>query len=150
MLCGAFKVIAATLLVCAAASGTLAYALCSVAELTVNGRVEDAPAKGSVRVQLVYANQKAAESAEATLEDGSFRIQIPFLTQSRAALLVGTFREKCDRKPKTIVVTLIEGDQEYDHVVLEMAKDFRSAEADVYALRSGIVLRGPASTPPVR
>jgi len=150
MLCGAFKVIAATLLVCGAASGTLAHAWCSVAELTVNGRVEDAPAKGSVRVQLVYPNQKVGESAEATLEDGSFRIQIPFLTQSRAALLVGTFREKCDRKPKTIVVTLIEGDQEYDHVVLEMAKDFRSAEADVYAVRSGIVLRGPASTPPVR
>jgi hypothetical protein len=150
MLHGAFKSIAGILLACAAGSGTLAHAWCNVAEFTVNGRVEDAPAKASVRVQLVYANQKTAESGEATLEDGSFRIQIPFLTQSRAPLLVGTFREKCDRKPKTIVVTLIEGDQEYDHISLDMAKDFRRDEADVYALRSQIVLHGPARTAPVR
>jgi len=46
------------------------------------------------------------ESGDVTVEGGSFRIQIPFLTQSRAPVLIGTLLEKCDRKPKTVVVTL--------------------------------------------
>ncbi len=41
-----------------------------------------------------------------TLEDESFRIQIPFLTQSRGPVL-GIGNPKCDRKPKTVVVTLL-------------------------------------------
>jgi hypothetical protein len=38
---------------------------------------------------------------------------------------MGTFREKCDREPKTVVVILIEADREYDRVSLDLAKDFK-------------------------
>ena len=72
-----------------------------------------------------YPNHKAGDSAEVTLDRGSFRLAIPFLTQSHAGVLIGTFREKCDRKPKTVVVTLIEADREYDRVSLDLAKDFK-------------------------
>jgi hypothetical protein len=56
---------------------------------------------------------------------------------------MGRFREKCDRKPETVVVTLIEADREYDQVSLDLAKDFKMADSGAYALRSEILLHGP-------
>jgi hypothetical protein len=132
------------------ASSAFLQAKCPVDVVIVNGRVEHAPPNGSVRVQLIYPRQKTGESGDVTLEGGSFRIQIPFFTQSRAPVLIGEFLEKCDRKPKVIVVTLIEGDQEYDRVSLDLAKDFKMADPSAYALRSEILLHGPPSTAPIR
>jgi hypothetical protein len=80
------------------------------------------------------------------LEDGSFRIQIPFLTESRRPVLV-KLPEKCDRKPETVVVSLAEADDEYDHVSLDLARDFKLADPSAYARRSAIVLRGPPGAP---
>jgi hypothetical protein len=152
---GAFKALAGILSICTIFSGAFSHARCSVDVVIVNGRVEHAPRKGIVRVQLVYPKQKQemGESGDVTIEGGSFRIQIPFLTQSRSPGLLGV-REKCDRKPETVVVTLVEADQErdheYDHVSLDLAKDFKMADPSAYALRSEIVLHGPRSTPPIR
>jgi len=150
MLNGAFKAFAGVLSLCAISSGAFSHASCSIDVVIVNGRVEHAPLKGSVRVQLVYPQEKMGESGDVTVEGGSFRIQIPFLTQSHAPVLMGSLGEKCNRKPKTVVVTLIEGDQEYDHVSLDLAKDFKMADPSAYALRSEILLHGPPSTPPIR
>jgi hypothetical protein len=83
-------------------------------------------------VQLVYPKQKKGELGETTLEDGSFRIQIPFLTESRRPVMV-SLPEKCDRKPETIVVSLVEADHEYDHVSLDLTRDFRLADPRAYA-----------------
>ena len=57
--------------------------------------------------------------------------------------MMGTLLEKCDRKPKTVVVTLVDADQEYDRVSLDLAKDFKMPDPSAYALRSEIVLHGP-------
>ena len=132
------------------ASSAFLHAKCPVDVVIVNGRVEHAPLNASVRVQLIYPKQKTGESGDVTVEGGPFGIQIPFFTQSRAPLLIGEFLEKCDRKPKTIVVTLIEADQEYDRVSLDLAKDFKMADPCAYALRSEILLHGPPSTTPIR
>ena len=154
MFYGAFKALG-ILSICTIFSCAFSHARCSVDVVIVNGRVEHAPRKGIVRVQLVYPKQKQemGESGDVTVEGGSFRIQIPFLTQSRAPGLLGV-REKCDRKPETVVVTLVEADQErdheYDRVSLDLAKDFKMADPSAYALRSEIVLHGPPSTPPIR
>jgi hypothetical protein len=145
MFYGTLKTIAPLMFICAIAPVTLSYALCSVDEVIVSGRVDHAPVESSIRVQLIYSNQKAGDSAELTLDRGSFRIEIPFLTQSRAPLLIGTFREKCDRKPETVVVSLVEGDQELDRVSLDLAKDFKKASSTAYTLRSEILLHGPSS-----
>jgi hypothetical protein len=151
MSCSAFRTLAVMLSACAISSATLSHAGCPIDEVIVSGRVEDAPVNGSsIRVQLVYANHKAADSAEATLDRGSFRIQIPFLTQSRAPVLIGSLREKCDRKPETVVVTLVEGDQEYDRSSLELARDFKKTDSTTYTVRSEIVLHGPTRTPAIR
>ena len=153
MFYGAFKALAGILSICAISVG--AFSQCSVDVVIVKGRVEHAPRKGIVRVQLVYPKQKQqmGESGDVTVEGGSFRIQIPFLTQSRAPGLLG-IREKCDRKPGTVVVTLVEADQErdqeYDRVSLDLAKDFKMADPSAYALRAEILLHGPLSTPPIR
>jgi hypothetical protein len=150
MIYGAIKSLVGVLSICTISAG--AFSQCSVDVVIVNGRVEHAPRKGIVRVQLVYPKQKQkmGESGEVTVEGGSFRIQIPFLTQSRAPVLIGTLLEKCDRKPKAAIVTLMEGDQEYDRVSLDLAKDFKMADPSAYALRSEILLHGPPSTPPIR
>jgi hypothetical protein len=150
MIYGAIKSLVGVLSICTISAG--AFSKCSVDVVIVNGRVEHAPRKSIVRVQLVYPKQKQkmGESGEVTVEGGSFRIQIPFLTQSRAPVLNGTFLEKCDRKPKTVIVTLMEGDQEYDRVSLDLAKDFEMADPSAYALRSEILLHGPPSRPPIR
>jgi hypothetical protein len=139
---GACRALAGMLCICAFFSDAVSHASCPVDEVIVNGRVEDVPVKGSVRVQLIYPNQKAGDSGEVALDSSSFRIDIPFLTQSRAPALIGTLREKCDRKPETVVVTLVEGDHEHDRVSLSLAKDFRMADASAYALRSEVVLHG--------
>src|SRR3984893_16199280 len=149
MLYSALKALDGILSICSISAG--AFSQCSVDVVVVKGRVENAPGKGIVRVQLVYPKQKQemGESGDVTIEGGSFRIQIPFLTQSRAPGLLGV-REKCDRKPETVVVTLMEADQEYDRISLDLAKDFKMADPSAYALRSEILLHGSPNTPPVR
>lgn len=123
---------------------------CPVDVVMVKGRVENPPPKSRVRVQLVYPKQQMGESGDVTLEDASFRIQIPFLTQSRAPLLIGTLGEKCGRKPKTVIVTLIDDDREHDRVSLDLAKDFVTADPSAYTLRSETVLHGQSRTTPIR
>lgn len=146
MIHGAVKCLARFLSICAISSGAFSHA-CSVDVVIVNGRVERATPNSSVLVQLVYPNQKLGESGDVTVEGGAFRIQIPFLTQSRASN--GLWPEKCNRKPRSIVVTLINDDQEYDRVSLDLAKEFKMADPSAYALRSAIVLHGPLSTPTI-
>ena len=123
---------------------TVAHAWCGTDVVIIKGRVERSPRRAMVRVQLVFSKQKLGESGEVTVENGKFTIQIPFLTQSRAPVLIGSLMEKCDRKPKTVVVTLLERDQnqEYDHVSLDLATDFKLADPTAYAPRSEIVLSG--------
>ena len=43
---------------------------------------------------------------------------------------------------KTVVVTLVAGDHEYDRVSLDWAKDFKMTDLTEYALRSDLVLHG--------
>jgi len=43
-------------------------------------------------------------------------------------------------KSKTVVITLISGDQTSDEVSLDFAKDFRIADDSAYTLRSELVL----------
>jgi hypothetical protein len=120
----------------------LARAECRVDTVIVKGRVENAPPKAKVRVELVYAKEQVGDSGEATLENATFSIPIEFLTLSRRPVLMGNLREKCDRKPKTVVVTLVEGDQKLDSVSLDFAKDFWMADPTAYTLRSEVVLNG--------
>jgi hypothetical protein len=141
MLYGAFKALAGILSICAICSAVFSHGSCSFDVVVVNGRVEEAPPESSVRVQLVYPNQKFGESGDVTVQGESFRIQIPFFTQSRAPIVDGSFG-KCGRKPKTVVVTLIDADQEYDRVSLDLAKDFTMTDPSAYALRSEILLHG--------
>jgi hypothetical protein len=128
-----------TLLTCA-----FARASCGTDVVIISGHVTLQPQRAIVRVQLLYAKSRPGESGEVTVENGTFTIQIPFLTQSRAPLLIGNLLEKCDRKPQTVVVTLLGGNEnlEYDRVSLNLAKDFKMADPSAYTPRSGIVLSG--------
>src|SRR5713226_4126772 len=152
MVYGVFKVLIGILCICVISSGAfLRAAECSIDTIIVNGKVEHAPRKGIVKVQLIYPKDKIGESGDVTVEDESFRIPILFFTQSRAPFLNGSIPpEKCTRKPKTIVVSLIANDQEYDRVSLDLAKDFKKIELSAYVLRSEILLRGPEGTTPIQ
>ena len=126
MVYGLFKALIVALSICMISSGAFLRAECSIDTIIVNGRVEHAPRKGIVKVQLIYPKDKIGESGDVTVEDGFFRIPILFFTQSRAPFLNGSIPpEKCNRKPKAIVVSLIAHDQEYDRVSLDMARDFK-------------------------
>jgi hypothetical protein len=150
MVYGVFKALIGILSICVISSNAFLHAECSIDTIIVNGQVEHAPRKGIVKVQLIYSNGRIGESGDVTVEDGSFRIPILFLTQSRAPILNWSIPpEKCTRKPKTVVVTLMANDQEYDHVSLDMAKDFQKIELSTYALRSEILLQGPQATAPI-
>jgi cytoskeletal protein CcmA (bactofilin family) len=108
MVYGVFKALIATLSICVISSGAFLRAECSIDTIIVNGQVENAPRKAIVKVQLIYPKDKIGESGDVTVEEGSFRIPILFFTQSRAPFLNGSIPpEKCARKPKTIVVSLI-------------------------------------------
>ncbi len=121
-----------------------ARAVCPLNVVIVKGRVVHAPGDARVRVQLVYPKKQGGDSAETTVENGRFSIPIEFLTQSRRPLLVGNLREKCDRRPETVVIMLVGSDpsQEYDRVSLDLRKDFKMADPTAYTLRSEIVLNG--------
>ena len=118
-----------------------ARSLCSVDVVIVRGRVDNAPSNSAVRVQLIYSRAMAGESGEVTVENGRFSIPIEFLTQSRRPIVNGLL-ERCDRRPKTVIVTLAASDQdhEYDRVSLDFAKDFKMADPSAYTLRSELVL----------
>jgi hypothetical protein len=58
--------------------------------------------------------------------------------------------EECTRKPKSVVVSLIANDQEFDRVSLDVAKDFKKLELTAYALRSEILLHVPEATTPIQ
>ena len=140
---GVFKALFGTLCVCLISSGALLRAECSIDTIIVHGRIEHAPRKAIVKVQLVYPKGRIGESGDITVEDVFFRIPILFFTQSRAPVLNWSIPpEKCSRKPKTVVVSLIANDQEYDHVSLNIAKDFQKIELSTYELRSEILLHG--------
>ena len=121
-----------------------ALAWCGTDVVIVKGHVAQPPRNAVVRVQLVFDELKQGESGEVTVEDEKFTIQIPFLKQSRAPLLIGNFLEKCDRKPQTVVVTLLGGNEnrEYDRISLSLMKDFKMADRSAYAARSEIALSG--------
>lgn len=151
MVHGVFKALVGTLFVCAISSGTFSRAECSIDAIMVNGHVEHAPRKATVRIQLIYPKGKIGESGDVTVEDGSFRIRIPFLTQSRSPFVNSSIPfEKCNRKPNSIVVSLMDmdNDQEYERVSLDLATDFKKAGSADYALRSEIVLHGPPAEAP--
>ncbi len=153
MVYGVFKALIATLSICAISSDAFLRAECPIDTIIVNGHVENAPRKGIVKVQLIYPKGRIGESGDVTFEDGSFRIPILFLTQTRAHahFLNGSIPpDKCTRKPTTIVVSLIANDQEYDRVSPDMATDFKKIELSTYALRSEILLRGPEGTTPIQ
>ena len=120
---------------------SMALAQCPIDTDIVRGRVEHAPRDAKVRVQLVYPKDLPGESGETSVENGTFSIPIEFLTLSKRPLL-RNLPERCNRKPRTVNVTLIDADQEYDPVSLDFAKDFKMADPSAYTLRSELVLNG--------
>ncbi len=128
------------------------YARCSPNTVIVKGHIRNAPRGAKVRVVLLYTEQ-AGESGDVIPIGAGFTLQIPFLTESRPPLLVGSFRQKCDRKPKTVLVTLLVkdpsgDDQEYDRVSLDFSKDFTQADASAYSSRAEVTLDGAHSSRP--
>ena len=123
---------------------TFGHAMCPVGVVVVKGRVEHPTANATVRVQLVYPGNLGGDTGEATSVDVNFTVPVEFITQNRRPLLVGTFREKCDRKPETVIVTLVGRDpaHEYDRVSLDLARDFKKTDSNTYRLKSEIVLKG--------
>lgn len=155
MIQGVLKSLAGMFSIALILSAAFSHALCSTERVIVSGRIDHPPRKGLIRVQLIYPKQKQqlGESAEATVDGDSFHVQIPFLTQSRTSIL-NFVPDKCDRKPTTILVTLLRSDQEreyeYDRISLDFTKDFKMADASAYTLRSEITLHGSPNLPAVR
>ena len=116
------------------------HAQCPVDAVIVKGRVEHPSAQNDyrVRVQLVYPKHKPGEAGEVTVEDARFQIPVEFVTAQSS--LFTNLPKKCGRKPQTVVITLMSGDQKSDEVSLDFAKDFKMADASAYTLRSELVL----------
>jgi hypothetical protein len=127
---------------------SLAGAACPIKTILIKGRAEHAPAGATIRVELVYPKKLGGDSGETTLDEGpnegKFTIPIQFLTQSHGPGLNGLF-EKCERKPTSIRVLLVRRDppEEYDRVLLDLARDFTMVDSQTYELRSEVVLKGP-------
>ena len=116
----------------------IAQSQCPVNSVIVKGRVENATANNKVRVQLVYPKERPGESGEVTVEDGAFQIPIEFVTMKSS--IFSNLPKRCGRKPQTVVITLLNNDQESDRVFLDFNKDFMRADASAYRLRAELVL----------
>ena len=131
------RILSTSLALCA-----IAHAQCPVNTVIVKGHVvENANAHSKVRVQLVYPKEKPGEAGEVTVEDGTFQIPIEFVTIQSS--IFTNLPKRCGRKPKTVVITLLENDRESDQVSLDFAKSFKMADPSAYTLRSEVVLNGP-------
>jgi len=126
-------------LFCISVCVPVALAQCPVNTVMVRGRVENPQSNSRIQVQLLYPKQPG-ESAETNLENNAFRIPIEFLTQSSKPLFKG-IHAKCERKPKTVVVTLLSGDHQSDQVSLDLLKDFDHLDVSAYTLRQELVLK---------
>ena len=123
---------------------TFVHAVCPVDQVIVNGTVDHAPSNAKIHVQLVYPRGMPGDAGEVTVENGKFSLPVDFLTQSRAPIVNGAL-EKCNRRPRTVIVTLV-GDneeREYDRVTLDFARDFKRADSSSYVVRSAIAIEGP-------
>jgi hypothetical protein len=125
-------------------AATLAYSICRTDVVIVQGRVEQAPRHAIVRVQLIFPKQLYGESGDVTVENEKFTLHIPFSTQSHAPMLMGSLGEKCNRRPLTVIVQLMNSDhsKEFDRVSLDIKKDFEMTDPSAYAPRAEIVLGG--------
>lgn len=120
----------------------LAHAQCPVDTVIVKGRVEHPIVQNDyrVRVELVYPKHKPGESGEVTVEDATFKIPVEFVTEQSS--LFTNLPKRCGRKPQTVVITLLSGDQKSDEAFLDFARNFRMVDASAYTLRSELVLKG--------
>jgi len=107
----------------------------------VKGRVENPIAQNDyrVRVQLVYPKHKPGEAGEVTVEDEKFQIPVEFVTTQSSPFT--NLPKRCGRKPETVLITLISGDQKSDEISLDFAKHFRMVNASAYTLRSELAQR---------
>lgn len=121
------------------AFSALASAACPTGFVVVKGRVENPAARSVVRVELIYSHRQAEDSAETALENASFTLKVPFFTQSRGPVVDGLL-EKCDRKPKTVIVRLLQGGEVLDSKTLYLVKDFDWPFPNAYMLRLPLVL----------
>src|SRR5215469_9757362 len=117
------------------------HAQCPVATVIVKGRIEHPTAKNDyrVRVQLVYPKHKPGESGEVTVEEADFEIPVEFVTEQSS--LFTNLPKRCGRKPQTLDITLLNGDQKIDEVFLDFRRDFRIVDASAYTLRSELLLK---------
>ena len=91
---------------------------------------------------LRQQTEQIEDSSDMSLEGGTYTIKVPYYTQSRGPVVNGQFG-KCNRKPKTVIVSLVQDDHEYDRISLDFARDFTMPYPGTYALRSEIVLHAP-------
>jgi hypothetical protein len=120
-------------------------ASCPVDTIIIKGRVDSAPRNASVHVQLVYANNKPGESAEATVQDDeTFSVPLEFVTQSRGPIVDG-IGGKCERRPQSVLISFMRdgGEKAADEISLIFPRDFKMVDASAYASRSQIVLNRP-------
>ena len=117
----------------------LARGQCPVNTVMVHGHVDHPQPNSKVQVQLVYPKREPGESAQTNLDDNTFHIPIEFLTQSNKPLFKNV-HAKCDRKPSTVVITLMTGDRQSDQVTLGLLKDFDHLDASAYTLRHEVTL----------
>ena len=115
-----------------------ACAQCPVETVIVSGHVNNAAPHSKVRVQLLYPKGKAGEAGEVSIDDGSFRIPLEFVTAQNSILT--NLPKRCGRKPQSVEITLMENDKEADRVTLDFAKDFKMADFSAYTPRSDLVL----------
>lgn len=121
---------------------TFARAECPVHRVIVAGQVSQASTDAEVRVELLYANHNVKDSAEATVENGAFKIQVEFLTLSKRSVLVGDLGQKCGRKPSAVVVKLMDQGKENQTISLDFPRDFQTYDSVSYSPRSPLVLKG--------
>ena len=75
---GVLKALVGTLSICVTCSGVFSHAECSIDTIIVNGRVEHAPRKGIVKVQLIYPRIKSVNRATLSLKMSPFAFRFCF------------------------------------------------------------------------
>lgn len=116
-------------------------AKCASLEVTVKGEIEGTATGLNVLVEISSDTPGDAitdSRQTVSLQGSQFRVVASFNTTSN---LVSA--ETCDRKPHSITVKLMRGDQVLDRQVLSIEKDFRRTKKGGYDLARPLILHAP-------
>jgi hypothetical protein len=117
-------------------------AKCISLQMDLNGNIVGPTKDLTVLVEVASATEGDSDTEvrqKASIEEARFQVLAWFNTTSNVISV-----ETCDRKPRLVIVKLMQGEQVLDRQTLTVERDFSRTKSGGYQLKRPITLHRPA------